>query len=102
MVNTISRVYRDPHDVDLLIGGLAETPVGDSLLGPTFSCIVSDQFLRSKYGDRYFYEHNEQPKPFNPKQLAEIKRITLARVLCNNADNIRAMQLNAFKPITSR
>ncbi|GJQ68840.1 putative animal haem peroxidase [Trypoxylus dichotomus] len=100
VASALAKVYRDPHDIDLLIGGMAETPRGDSLLGPTFSCIVSDQFLRTKWGDRYFYEHDEQPKPFNSKQLAEIKRTALARILCDNGDNIRVMQPNAFRPIS--
>lgn len=99
-LESLKSVYRSPHDVDLLVGGMSENPDDDSLLGPTFSCLIADQMLRSKRGDRYFYTNRMQPKPFLTEQLAEIKEATLARVFCDNGDDILSMQANVFKKIS--
>lgn len=101
-VQALSEVYRSPEDIDLIVGGLAEIPTGGSVMGPTFSCIIADQFLRSKKGDRYFYSNEEQPVPFTQAQLGEIEKVTLARVFCDNADNVESMQRNVFKKLTVR
>ncbi|XP_018334642.1 peroxidase-like, partial [Agrilus planipennis] len=98
-INILKEVYGDPRDIDLLIGGLSERPVRDSLLGPTFSCIITDQMWRTKHGDRYFYTNANQPKPFTVAQLAQLKKVTLARIFCDNGADIRLMQPNAFRKI---
>lgn len=98
-VATLSRVYASPHDVDLIIGGLLEKPKKDALFGPTFSCIVNEQMARTRKGDRYFYDNNKQPKPFTKDQLAQIKRATLARIMCDNGDDIKKMQLKVFEHV---
>lgn len=36
-------------------------------------------------------------KLFNTDQLAEIKKVTLSRLLCSNSNTIKKVQLNAFK-----
>ncbi|KAJ8930106.1 hypothetical protein NQ314_017134 [Rhamnusium bicolor] len=96
-ISALSKVYSSPKDVDLIIGGLMENPEEGSLLGPTFSCIIADQFMRTKKGDRYFYTNENQPRPFAMSQLSEIKKVTLARIFCDNADNITMMQPNVFE-----
>ena len=40
----LAGVYDDVDDVDLITGGLAETPSSGALIGPTFSCIIAKQF----------------------------------------------------------
>ena len=51
-------VYNSIDDVDLWIGGLAEAHVNGGMVGETFNAILSDQFIRSRDGDRFFYESN--------------------------------------------
>lgn len=99
VVKTLSEVYGDARDVDLIVGGMLEKPAGDSLFGPTLSCIVADQFLRSRRGDRYFYTNDDQPAPFSQAQIREINKITLARIFCDNGDDVKQMQSNVFRKI---
>ncbi|XP_060527405.1 peroxidase-like isoform X2 [Cylas formicarius] len=98
-IELLSRIYASPHDVDLLIGGLLETPEPSSLLGPTFACILSDQLARTRRADRYFYANSAQPKPFSQEQLAQLEKVSFARILCDNGDDIRRMQPDAFETI---
>jgi len=60
----ISMLYETVGDVDLYTGALAEIPESDSLIGPTFTCLILNQFARLQKGDRFWYEFAEQPYPF--------------------------------------
>ncbi|KAJ8935261.1 hypothetical protein NQ318_007071 [Aromia moschata] len=98
-IDALEKVYTSPLDIDLIVGGLMETPEGDSLFGPTFSCIVADQFRRTKKGDRYFYTNKRQPRPFANSQLNEIKKVTLARIFCDNTDGVERIQRDVFERV---
>lgn len=86
----MASVYKTADDIDLFVGGLLETARGDAVVGPTFSEIIADQFARLRKGDRYFYEHGPEINPgaFTPQQLTEIRKASLARVICDNVDRI--------------
>ena len=86
----LEQVYKYPRDIDLFVGGLLESSEDDAIVGPTFRDIIADQFSRLRRGDRYFYEHNVNINPghFSPRQLEEIKKITLARIICDNSDHL--------------
>jgi hypothetical protein len=66
VVQEISRIYNSIDDVDLFIGGVSERPVEGALLGPTFLCLIGDQFARLRRGDRLFYE--EATAKFTPRE----------------------------------
>ena len=54
-------------------------------MGPTFGRLIGTQFARLRRGDRFFYEDNTDPGvAFSPKELKEIKKTTMAHILCNN------------------
>lgn len=86
----LAEVYTHPDDIDLWVGGLLEPHAHDALVGATFSDIIADQFSRLKHGDRYFYEYgsNINPGAFSNAQLNEIRKSSLARIICDNADHI--------------
>lgn len=47
---------------------------------------------------RFFYEN---PGVFTPEQLTEIKRTSLAQVICQSGDNIRRIQRDVFIRVKS-
>ncbi|XP_052132307.1 peroxidase-like, partial [Frankliniella occidentalis] len=53
-------VYAHPDDVDVLVGGMAERPWEGALVGPTLRCVISEQLLRSRRADRYFFDNPDQ------------------------------------------
>lgn len=56
-------------DVDLFTGGLAETPVPGGVVGPTFSCIIGQQFHNIKFGDRFWYQNTQHEGAFTLGEL---------------------------------
>ncbi|GIY65302.1 chorion peroxidase [Caerostris extrusa] len=95
VAGNLSRLYRNVDDVDLYPAGIAENPLPDAILGPTFACIIAEQFRRLKLGDRFWYENGGMEPSFNGAQLQEIRKVTLSKLLCDNT-NVDAIQLVAF------
>ena len=84
-------------DIDLFVGATLEENLRDALLGPTFTCILGDQFLRLKEGDRFYYENGEFPQTrFRLDQLDAIRKVTMARIVCDNTD-LGETQPNVFR-----
>ncbi|XP_046453343.1 peroxidase-like isoform X1 [Daphnia pulex] len=98
MITQLKHIYRSVDDVDLFVGGILETPVYDSLVGPTFLCIIGDQFARLKKADRFFYDAGNQLHSFNQRQIEEIRKASLARIICDHSDGtIRIIQPLALR-----
>jgi peroxidase len=90
LVHRLLHTYRSPDDVDLYIGGVMESPVPGTQLGPTMHCLIRQQFEALRNGDRFFYTN---PGQFTDGQLREIKKTTLTSVLCANADDPNTLKL---------
>merc|ERR1719367_949496 len=95
-VDRLSRVYSHVDDIDLFTGGLSERPVTGGVVGPTFACIVGQQFLNLRKGDRFWYENGNHPGAFKADQLQEIRKSSLSRIICDNLDDIESLQSFAF------
>ena len=54
-VSALRGVYDHVDDVDLFTGGLSERPVVGGTVGPTFACIIGQQFLNLRKGDRQVF-----------------------------------------------
>ena len=97
IVQRLKLVYKDVDDVDLFIGGISEPSVSGALVGPTFQCLIGDQFKRLQDGDRFFYDSASNPGRFTEAQLVEIRHANLARITCDNGDDIHQMQPLGFR-----
>ncbi|XP_062584185.1 peroxidasin-like isoform X2 [Saccostrea cucullata] len=91
--NKLQALYGHPDNIDLFVGGMAEKPVDGGKVGPTFLCIIVDQFKRTRDGDRFWYEN---PGVFESNQLSELQQVTLAQVICQSSDNIQRVQRDVF------
>ena len=96
---SIKRAYNNnPRITDVWAAGIGESPRNrrfrrnnrrpqdndpDPILGPTFTCLLIDQFERSREGDRFFYRN---PGVFSREQLQSIRRTSLASIICNNVN----------------
>merc|ERR1712108_133024 len=86
-IEQMRRIYKSVDDIDLYLGGFLETAHEDSIVGPVFKCIIGDQFARLKKGDRFFYDHgNDSNIMFSSDELQEIRKSSLARLICDNSD----------------
>lgn len=93
----IQQGYRSVDDVDLFVAGLAERPVIGGLVGPTFACIIAQQFSNLRKGDRFWYENNGFESSFTPAQLQSIRQVSLAQVICRTL-GAGTLQPNVFLP----
>uniref|UniRef100_A0A1I8BNY5 ShKT domain-containing protein n=1 Tax=Meloidogyne hapla TaxID=6305 RepID=A0A1I8BNY5_MELHA len=91
--NRVAALYSSIDDVDLYVGGLLEAPIDNSLLGPTFSCIIADQFRRLRDADRFFYLN---PGVFTQSQVKSIQQTTLSFCICATGEDFKRINPNAF------
>ena len=93
----LRRVYGDygyENGMDLWVGGLAEAYLAGSNLGPTFACIIGQTYSNLRIGDRFYWEN---PIMFTDAQRQTLSQITIAKVICENADNITNISPRAFE-----
>ena len=104
-----SQIFASPEDIDLWSAGITERPLPGSMVGPTFACLIGKQFHNFRFGDRlvsvlfkllivhnlcrFWYENGGWPSSFTLEQLAEIRRVKLSRVLCDNSDDLETVQV---------
>lgn len=96
-IKSLQRVYEDPIDIELVVGIMSEIPLEGSLLGPTATCLIREQLQRTRVADRYFYTHAHEAGAFSKRQLAELRRASLAALLCSNT-RLAALQRDVFRP----
>ena len=121
-IKLLQQVYKSVDDIDLYIGmTLEETSEPKALAGDTFACLIGDQFARLKWGDRFYYDLAKQKGSFDQcnvfhfystkviliiqifsVQLNEIRKTSLARLICDNSKNIKEIQPLALKTSKDR
>ena len=60
----LKELYGSFDDIDLIVGGLAEDPLPGGILGPTFSCIIQEQLIRTRKADKFFYDRRGEQSSF--------------------------------------
>lgn len=101
-MENLKTLYTSPEDVDLTVGGSLESHVAGALAGPTFLCILTEQFYRTRVGDRFFYERGDKDLAFTRPQLQEIRKASIARIMCDNGNDIHMMQPRAFLRVADK
>jgi peroxidase len=101
-VANLQSLYESHEDVDLTVGGSLESHVAGALAGPTFLCILTEQFYRTRVGDRFFYSHGSPDVAFSREQLEEIRKASMARLFCNNVNDLHSIQPQAFWRVSAR
>nr|XP_039257330.1 peroxidasin-like isoform X1 [Styela clava] len=90
----LQNVYGNPENIDPFVGMILEDITSGSRLGPTLGCLISEQFMRIRDGDRLWYEN---PGVFSPVQLTEIRQSSLAKIICDNTDGISSVPRDVFR-----
>ncbi|XP_060802953.1 heme peroxidase 2 [Amyelois transitella] len=96
VIARLKRIYPTVDDIDLFPGGMSERPLQGGLVGPTFACIIAIQFRQLRKCDRYWYENDNPAAKFTERQLAEIRKTTLSKIMCDNFDIEGDIQRAAF------
>ncbi|XP_058872731.1 peroxidasin homolog isoform X1 [Acipenser ruthenus] len=89
----LKRLYGTPLNIDLWPAMMVEDLIPGTRVGPALMCLFVTQFQRLRNGDRLWYEN---PGVFTQAQLTQLKQASLARVLCDNGDNIQQVQSDVF------
>ncbi|CAG2121493.1 unnamed protein product, partial [Medioppia subpectinata] len=89
----LQQIYGNPNNIDLWVGAVSEDILQLSKVGPTFQCLLVEQFKRLRDGDRFYFENSGV---LTAEQMIEIKKTSLARVICDNSDNITTITSDVF------
>jgi hypothetical protein len=79
------KAYSDIDDIDPWVAGLAEDKVPGAIVGEMFHAIITDQFVRLRDGDRFYYLND----PFfnsNPDLLNRVENTMLSDIIRRNTE----------------
>ncbi|XP_017103338.2 salivary peroxidase/catechol oxidase [Drosophila bipectinata] len=88
-LDKLKTIYSSWKDVDLIVGGISETPVNGAL-GPTFNCVLAEQFRN------VHLQHRRNPFHEHSSLLSEYLHFNGTKLLCLNSD-LRSASQNIFK-----
>jgi len=91
VASALQTAYTNINNIDLWVGGLAETPVPGAMVGQTFQNIISSQMIRLRDGDALYWEN----QPWALGDFDWLQSQTLSKIILRNTDTVR-MQLDAF------
>uniref|UniRef100_A0A3Q3VVY8 Uncharacterized protein n=1 Tax=Mola mola TaxID=94237 RepID=A0A3Q3VVY8_MOLML len=88
----ILEIYKHPDNIDVWLGGLVEKFLPGARVGPLFACLIGKQMKALCDGDRFWWEADGV---FTQQQRAELSRVSLSRLICDNSD-IKQIPLDSF------
>ncbi len=87
----LALAYDTSDDLDLWVTGLCETKMPGSMCGPVYQRILTDQFIRLRDGDRFYYKHSL------PTHMVDfIEKQTLATIIRRNTEIDDEINDNVF------
>jgi len=86
----LEAIYGDVADVDAFAGMLAEDHIGDAMVGETLMAVLTEQFTRTRAGDRFWYT-----RVLRGAERRRVERTRLADVIRRNT-SIRHLRRNVF------
>ena len=89
---SLAAAYANVEQIDLWVGGLAEQPHQQAMVGETFYHILKRQFVALRDGDRYWYQ-----KTLSEKSLQKLENTRLSDVIKRNTSIGSELQGNVFK-----
>ncbi|XP_028027269.1 peroxidase-like [Bombyx mandarina] len=95
-IQQLKQVYETAEDIELMAGIWVENVTEGAQVPPTVHCLLSNQLKRSIIIDRHWYERPNRPHAFNYEQLQEIRKASLALLLCYVGDDVEKIQPKAF------
>ncbi|KAG6457906.1 hypothetical protein O3G_MSEX010543 [Manduca sexta] len=95
-IEELQRVYKDLVDVELMAGIWSENLMEGAWVPPTIYCIIVNQLKRSVASNRHWYERPNRPHAFTEAQFHEIRKASLAGLLCAVGDGISEIQPQVF------
>ncbi|CAH1644589.1 unnamed protein product [Spodoptera littoralis] len=99
VLEKLSDIYDSVEDIDLLAAMWVEKPIPGGHVPRIFYSILAEQLLRTMKSDRHWYERPNRPHAFTFAQLQEIRKMTVARFMCDVGDTVTEIQPRAFQRI---
>jgi len=100
-VEQLKTQYKHVDDVELYPAGLMEKHQYDAYVGPTWWCIIAQQFKNWKQGDRFFYDLGGYSHSFTLPQLDQIRHMTMAAIICT-VTHVKHVPAFAFHTISDQ
>ncbi|XP_074845242.1 thyroid peroxidase [Carettochelys insculpta] len=89
----IMELYKNPNNIDVWLGGLAENFLPGARTGSLFACLIGKQMKALREGDRFWWENSPV---FTEAQRHELKKHSLSRIICDNT-GLSEVPLDAFQ-----
>jgi hypothetical protein len=91
----LQQLFGTVDNIDAFVGALAEDHLPGSGVGPLVHAVVGNQFERLRDGDRFFYTADPFLQSNAVRQILDLDKVTLARVIKWNTD-ITHIQADVF------
>ncbi|XP_065371103.1 peroxidase [Calliphora vicina] len=88
-LSKLKNAYSNWRDIDLIVGGISEMSARNATVGPTFQCIIGEQFSKLKQWHQSEIDQTDL-------DLSKWKTTSAADLLCLNS-NLQRVPLNIFK-----
>lgn len=75
----LASVYDSVDEVEAFVGGISEDHAEGAMMGEFFHNVIQDQFLRTRDGDRFYYESR-----LDEDTVEQVKETSLAEIIERN------------------